>query len=312
VHRPLRREAGDSGGGGGLAGGGAVTLGIHRDKHHAYSKDGEPWEPGITTAIGMLDKGWAISNWNRVTTARAAMRNARTWAPHMKHEDRDPTCPVCMAGWKKDATPEDRAARWLSAFPGIESEKKMNLGSLVHDVAEKHIREGRTDLSGVPDDAMPFVEAWVRDFVEGGETPGHARPVFHPAYLEFVVYRPQDEFCMAYGGTMDVACRIGDDWYLIDYKTGSGVYGEVRMQLAAGANGAVAGQLCPGCLDDKVKHVATRTFAVPKVTKYAVVHVRPEGARFVPFDIKPADVQAFAATRMLWHWDKNYKEVKAA
>ena len=289
--------------------------GIHRTPKHKYANDGNPDVPGITTSMKAKQKGRQLVNWELMQVGRAAIREQAKWVPHLAHEDIAPSCPACMAGWAPDRTPEDRAARWLTKWPGFVSAPKMKLGTAIHTIAESVARHEALDFSTISDVQMPFVESFIRDFIEGGKTPGHAKPKFNPRYIEYMVYRDGDEWCKPYGGTMDLACALGDDVVLLDHKTGSGVYDEVRFQLAAGANGTVACQLCPGCRDEegRVPHQPSETYRLPKVTKYAVLHIRPEEAAYVPFDINPSDFQSFAAARQLWWFDNERKrEAKAA
>lgn len=285
-------------------------IGIHRDPKHFYIKDGDQRVPGITTSMKAKDKGYALDTWAKFETGLAAIRNIRSIESHLAHVEIDPLCALCTAGWKKDTTPEERAARWLTNWPGYVSKPKMVLGSAIHAVAEAMARHEAIDFSTISDEQMPFVEAFIRDFIEGGRTPGKAKPRFHPKFIEFTVFRDSDEWCEAYGGTMDVACALGDDIVLIDHKTGSGVFDEVRLQLAAGSNATTAGQLCPGCLDEtgKVPHQTAQTYALPKVTAHAILHIRPERAEYMPFAITPRDFEAFAATRALWQWEHEWRK----
>lgn len=284
--------------------------GIHRDPKHFYAKDGGPKVAGITTAIKAKDKGYALDTWQKYETGLAAVRNIATIEPHLSHGEIDPLCALCTAGRQKDTTAEQRAARWLTKWPGYVSRPKMVLGSAIHAIAEAMARHEAIDFASIPDEQMPFVESFIRDFIEGGRTPGKAKPRFHPDYIEYAVYRDGDEWCEAYGGTMDVAAALGDDIVLLDHKTGSGVYDEVRLQLAAGSNGTVAGRLCPGCIDDtgKTPHKDSPTFRLPKVTAHAILHIRPDRAEYLPYRITERDFRAFSAARDLWQWEHEWRK----
>jgi len=243
-------------------------------------------------------------------TALAGIRNADTVRAHLAHTNVEPLCALCMAGWKKDATSEDRAARWLTGWPGYVSRPKMDLGTAIHAIAEKTARNEPIDFAGIPDEQMPYAESFLRDFIEGGRTPGKVKPRFNPAYIEFTVWRDTDEWCEAYGGTMDVAFALGDTVYLGDHKTGSGVYDDVRLQLAAGSNATTAGQLCPGCIDQTTPHIPSKTYPLPAITHHAIIHIRPDRTEFLPFDITPRDFQAFAACRSLWSWEHEWRKAR--
>ena len=257
-------------------------TGLLRDAKHFYSWQGEPAVPGITSVIGVLDKP-ALVGWAKRETAIAAVRNWDTVAKMVAQQP-----PL------EDQLAYHPAVAYLKATPGYQRDAAANAGTVAHAIAEA---VAKNEEPVIPDEYEGFAGAFIRDFIE------KYKPKFHPLYVEAMVYHASDATVLPYGGTMDVFCQIGDDTYLIDYKTGkSGVYPETALQLAAGRYAQFIGR--PG---DPRQH------AIPKVDKCAVLWLRPEGAELIPYDVTPREFQAFTACRMAWDWvNKRSKEVKGA
>lgn len=257
-------------------------TGLHRDAKHFYSWNGEPPVPGITSIIGILDKP-ALVGWAKRETAKAAIRNWKAVAEMVRQQP-----PI------EEQLSYHPAVAYLKATPGYQRDAAADAGTAVHAIAEA-IAKGEKPV--IPEAHAASAEAFIRDFVE------KYRPTFHPLYTEAMVYHPGNEDVMAYGGTMDLFCRIGDDLWLIDHKTNaSGVWPETALQLAAGRWAGWIGR--PG---DQKQH------AIPKVGKCGVLWIRPEGAELIPYSVTPQEFQAFTACRFAWHWvNERSKQVKGA
>jgi hypothetical protein len=85
--------------------------------------------------------------------------------------------------------------------------------------------------------------------------------------------------------------RINGEIWLLDYKTGSGAYAETALQLAALHHADWA-----GLPNDPKK------YALPKATRFGVLHVRPEQAELIPYDVTAREFEAFLACRYLTEW----------
>ena len=96
-----------------------------------------------------------------------------------------------------------------------------------------------------------------------------------------------------YGGTLDAIAVIGGETWLLDVKTGTGVYAETGLQLAAYAAADFIGR--PGI---------PRRFRLPRATRFGVIHVRPEGARLIEFHVDRWTVAAFLEARRLFAWQQ--------
>lgn len=256
-------------------------TGLTRDAKHFYSWNGGPKVPGITTVIGVMDKP-ALVGWAKRETAVAALRNWRVIEGMVKQQ------PVV-----EESITYHPAVAYLKAMPGYQKDAAADVGTRVHAIAEAMTKGEKPEVA---EDVLPFAEAYIRDFLE------RYKPKTAPLYVEAMVYHEGNDLVMPYGGTMDLICRIDDDIWAIDHKTSkSGVFAETALQLAAGRFAQFIGR--PGDPEQ---------YAMPNVTRYGVLWIRPEGAQLVEYKVTPAEFQAFTACRLLWHWvnvrSKNVKE----
>ena len=91
---------------------------------------------------------------------------------------------------------------------------------------------------------------------------------------------------LGYAGTFDLLAEIDGEVWLLDWKTGKGVYEEVGLQLAA--------------LHYAEKVLADEDTILPKATRFGVVHVRPEGANLIEFSDMPGYFRMFMACLTLY------------
>lgn len=167
------------------------------------------------------------------------------------------------------------AVEWLKRTPDYQRDTAADLGTRVHALAEAISRGQEIE---VDEAAAPFVEQYQRWVAT-------AKPeVLNAEYMVFSATH-------RYGGTADMAARIKGETWLIDIKTGSGAYAETSLQLAALHNAEWAGR--PG--DPK-------KYGIPKATRFGVLHVRPEKAELIPYDVTDAEFRAFVACRYLTDW----------
>jgi len=247
-----------------------ASFGLRRTPKHFYLWNGNDAVPGITTIQAMLDKSGPLVGWAKRETAKAAVRNIDALVSMVGDES--------ISEATLDSHP---AVGYLKAMPGYERDKAADIGSAVHRIAEDYAAKRKPTVT---EDQAPYLEAFIKGFVE------KHKPKFHPDYLEYMVYSEKH----AYGGTMDVACGIDGEVWLIDYKTSKGVYPETALQLAAGHFADFMGKP-----DDTKKH------KLPPATRFGVVHIRPEGAELVPYPkALDDDWQAFLFARGLFRWAK--------
>lgn len=162
-------------------------------------------------------------------------------------------------------------------------DKAAATGSDVHALAEAIIR-GQTVV--VPEELTGFVNAY-RTWVDA----------FQPEFLAAEEMVANLEH--GYAGTLDAIVKISGETWLLDWKTSRGIYSDTALQLAAYGHAEFIGR--PG---DPTR------YAIPLIEQYGVVHIRPEGAELIPYDVTPAEFDAFLDALRLWRWkDTRSKEV---
>ena len=231
----------------------AVPIGPDGQRGYRHPETGE-LVPSVTTILKVLPKP-ALVGWAARETARAAWEERRALAAI-----NDPEKAVDLL----------KNARFRSM-------RRAGLrGSTVHRVAEALARD--EELPDFTSEEGPYVDAFVA-FVSAFS------PVFE--LIEATVF---SDTC-AYAGTFDFLARI--DGYLVlgDHKTGSGVYPEHALQLAAlryaeRVWNPETGELSP----------------MPKVDGCVVVHLQPDGFRVVQVHADETAFAAFVAARELWPW----------
>jgi hypothetical protein len=125
------------------------------------------------------------------------------------------------------------------------------------------------------------VAAYRRDFLD----------VFHPRFIAVEAMVCSERY--EYGGTADAFVEIDGEIWLLDYKTGAGVYPDTALQLGGLARAQFIGY--PG---DPTQ------YPVPFATRFGVVHIRPDGARLLPVVVNRETVAAFLDARRLFGWDQ--------
>lgn len=159
----------------------------------------------------------------------------------------------------------DGAVSLLRKAAETQRDKAAGIGSEVHALAEALVKGQQVT---VPPDLAPYVTAYL-----------NWQAAFEPEFLavEEMVFSD-----VGYAGTLDAICVIAGETWLLDYKTSKGTYSETAMQLAAYARADFIGR--PG---DAGK------YAIPPIDQYGVVHIRPEGAELIPYDVTDEDYEAF-------------------
>jgi hypothetical protein len=236
-----------------------TAIGLVRDARHRYSWNGGPLYPSVTTILGIKDKP-ALVGWAKRETAACAVRNL------------DVLERMVRSGGPQAATD------WLKRIPDYARDASADLGSAVHAAAEG-IARGQS--GPVAEDVAPFVAAYRRDFLD----------VFHPRFIAVEAMVCSERY--EYGGTADAFAEIDGEVWLLDYKTGAGVYPDTALQLAGLARAQFIGY--PG---DPTR------YPVPFATRFGVLHIRPEGARLLPVVVNRETVAAFLDARRLFGWDQ--------
>lgn len=162
----------------------------------------------------------------------------------------------------KGARFDDRATASFSAS---------NAGTLVHDVIEHHVHTGKPRFS----------YSSLKQIIEpAGITEAEALSEIMPWFVQYLAFerRFKPEWLLleatvwndtlGYAGTLDGVMRLPNGRvYLVDFKTGNGVYSEYGMQLEALARGEFI-------IDPET---GEETPMIP-VDALAILHIRPEFA----------------------------------
>jgi hypothetical protein len=236
-----------------------ATLGLVRDARHRYSWNGGPWYPSVTTVLAIKDKP-ALVGWAKRETAACAVRNLEV-----------------LERMVQSGGPQ-AAVDWLKKIPDYQRDGAAELGTQVHAMAEAL---GRGELMTVDEAVRPYLLAYRRDFLDG----------FRPRFLAVAAMVCSTRY--EYGGTADAFVEIDGEIWLLDYKTGSGVYPDAALQLAGLARAQFIGR--PG---------DPRQYPVPPATRFGILHIRPEGARLYPVTVDRETVAAFLDARRLYAWDQ--------
>jgi hypothetical protein len=169
---------------------------------------------------------------------------------------------------------KDEAIGAMKGAPWRTKTKAADLGTLVHQAVEAYCM-GVEQLPGTE------TEKHVGHFTRWLEA-------FKPKILETEVTVFNRRF--NYAGTLDLLIELEPNIWVVDVKSGSGVYPEFAMQVAAYAHGEFIGR--QDGTEDKM----------PDVTRGAVLHLRPNGYKFVPVDISDPVYRSFLHCRELFRF----------
>jgi hypothetical protein len=207
---------------------GIKTGRIDKGRYHEYYVDGIK-VPGVTTLLNSGLPKPALINWSGNTVAEYAIDN---WRPLSK-------------------LPPSQRLKELKGSPHASNDKAKAKGTSIHTIAEK-LNHGETvdtipaGLDGYIASCRAFLNDWNIE-------PIHIElPVFSRAY--------------SFGGTIDLIAKAGSKRlvYLLDWKTGSGVYSEPAYQMTAYKNADFY-------LDGDAET------PLPHVDRCAAIHLTPSG-----------------------------------
>lgn len=227
-----------------------------------YAIDGGEY-PSVTSIISKGEPKPALIGWAKKVTAEAAIEQYE------------------LVGTLIEKDGNKAAIDHLKGAAYRQRDAAGELGSRLHEVAEYEVVQGKPyPEQGDPKAQMLLVQ--FRDFVK----------TTNPQWLavEAIVYNETD----GYAGTFDAAALIPqyDTPVLIDWKSGSGVYGSHALQIAAYAHaeymlGPDGPEEWRGVVNTKVAVVA---------------HIRPEGWRLIEVDIGREVYEAFLVAKKMAAW----------
>ena len=181
---------------------GIPPLGLTRTASHVYSwNDGATVHtplPSVTTVLRVVDKSGPLVGWAKRETAACAVRN------------------LDMLLRMREAGGDAAAVAWLKGIPDFQRDTAADIGTRVHQLAEQLARGAEPDVAEAE---APYVRAY-RDFLA----------TYEPRFL--AVEEMVASLRHQYAGTLDAVAIIDGETWLLDVKTGAGLYEETGLQLA--------------------------------------------------------------------------------
>ncbi len=174
----------------------------------------------------------------------------------------------------------------LKNKPWKKRDEAGDIGSAVHDLAEQWVRIGQ--LIDIPT-LDPRVQTTARQFVDFMET---VRPEVHA--IEGVVFNRKHRYAGAFDFIFDFNYPDGmlAGRYIVDVKTGSGIYEKDALQQTAYRYGEF---IAVG--DDEVP--------MPEVAGAFCLHLRPKSWKLVPVVTTPAAFKTFLSCLETAKWVHN-------
>lgn len=238
------------------------TISWHEYSFDGVDGNGAPYScgpfPGVTTIIGKLAK--YLESYHIGLGIKAALAELDELAANLERDG------------------EASTVKELTVVAQQSGNKQRETGSRVHAAIEALLR-GQAWEHLLEKGEKAYVDNFQRDFLDA------YKPTIKN--VEYAVISPTHE----YGGTADLFAEINGEPWLLDTKTGSGVYGETGMQLVALANADFAGR--PG---------DPQMYPVPEPVNYGVLHVRPRSTKLKPARVTGDEWMAFLALRVAARW----------
>ena len=187
---------------------GQVITKTRRGRGHSYVTSQGERVPSVTTILGVVNKP-GLPNWASRMAAADAIKQVKD---AFKAGEQLSIAQLNM--FEEHARKEHLRVRDDAASIGI----------AIHSVVEARL-EGRIvePSREVPEFVVRNVDDFFTESLES----------FEVAYREEVVAHP-----LPFAGTLDAILKVGDKLILIDWKTSSGVYPEMALQVAAYAKAA--------------------------------------------------------------------------
>lgn len=178
---------------------------------------------------------------------------------------------------------DDEAIAYLSGLPDTRRNSSANLGSAIHAAIDA-VANDREYKEQTPQ-AQEYVNGFFK-FVED----------FRPKFI----LTEQSVFSKTHGyaGTLDAVVRIGRTTYILDTKTGSRIYPEVALQLAAYKNADFVGKPETG-----------EEVPLPAIKKGLVLHLAPNTYSLVDVRVDEEVFDAFLSVKDVYYWGEGLSKV---
>lgn len=236
-----------------------MTAPIGRRRNRYATKVGGPHHaPSVTTVLGVIAKP-ALSWGAAKETALFAVLHRSEW---------------------EDLSEAEAVERLRKHHRGIWDDKALR-GTMVHSLATEWAQGAAVD---VPPECVPYIDALEAFYVD-----------WRPSWVQVERTVVHDDETVGYGGTFDAIADLADGKrWLLDIKTGSAIYPEVALQLAA-----YRGADAMAVFDDKGNLVDTEP--LPIVDHCGVIHLQGNGSySLIPVRAGTEEWQVFLHCRALW------------
>jgi hypothetical protein len=249
-----------------------MPAGAFMTDDHRYYFNGEGPKPSVTTILEMLDKP-ALSTWKAQQAVKALYQNLRAHPNQL---------------WT-----ENEAVKWALAEVRKTRTNAASIGSGVHHLADMALRAPENDPKAwqVSEDTQPYIDAY-RAFSDRYER------------SSFVSSEKMVWSLNGYAGTYDLLMMIDNELWLIDIKTGKGLYPEFALQLAAyrWADWII--------LPGNPQH-----YEMPNIERTGILHIRPElypeGYSLIDIPITyKDDYIPFLGILEAYNWKERRKKLK--
>ena len=213
--------------------------------------------PSVTTAIKMIHKE-ALEAWKLRTAAKYADQNW-DYLAKMGSGDR---------------------IQLIQDAHLAESTPKADLGTVIHEVCDNWIK-------GVPSESAKETKSYVTSFTQ-------FLMDYRPRFIttEVTIWSRS----AGYAGTADAIAEINDRNWILDWKTGRGVYPEYALQMAALRNG------------DFIIDPDGTEREMPRIDFSGVVQIRPRSYKFFPIMEDEACFSAFLGALEIFRWQQETAE----
>jgi len=258
----------------------SIPTGLFMTQDHRYFMNGKGPLPSVTSILRVLDKP-ALTAWYKRQVAESAVLGYDHW---------------------KDLAAED-AVKWLTSMPNAQRDRAAERGTEIHGLVDA---AGRSPDGG---SGLPVSQEYadtLSAFAGFLEACGGSQSIVSS---EKAVLNLSE----GYAGTFDLLMHKDNELWLIDVKTGKGVYPDYALQLAGYG---------------MAEHIALPNdptlYPFPEPQRYGVLHLRPEryseaastpegrqypdGYRLLEYSITDRERLAFLAALELWRWMQAHKQ----
>ena len=197
---------------------------------HRYTVDGQKI-PSVTTILGVINKP-GLPYWAAGLVARAAITNHTHWMTRLEN------------GENPESIIDD-----LKHAPWIERDKAASRGTRIHAVLEA---AATGDPTSCPPDLLPMAEHAIN--LLDNEN-------IEPTYTEARLYNREHW----YAGTADLIATIGNETWLLDWKSSRSLHDTYIMQLEAYAHA------------DKIVTDEDES-PMPRIDRLGIIHIGDTGA----------------------------------